>query len=59
MGVAPVSDAMPARLRAAVVEGNGQVFTNGQHTASVVTGLLGVGGAVLAAVGIGKSAASD
>jgi hypothetical protein len=56
--VTPVSDAMPAQLRAAVVEGSGQVFTDGQHPPSVVTGLLGAGGAVLAAVGSGKSAAS-
>lgn len=57
MGVAPVSDTMPARPRAAVVEGSGQAFRNGLHAASVVTGLLCAAGAVLAAVGIRKSAA--
>ncbi|MDQ0578950.1 MFS transporter [Streptomyces rishiriensis] len=58
MGVAPVSDTMPTQLRAAVVEGSGQAFMNGLHAASLVTGLLCVAGAVLAAVGIRKSAAS-
>uniref|UniRef100_UPI001C0F37CE hypothetical protein n=1 Tax=Streptomyces asoensis TaxID=249586 RepID=UPI001C0F37CE len=56
MGVAPGSDARPAQLRAAVVEGSGRAFMNGLHAASVVTGPLCVAGGVLAAVGIRKSA---
>ncbi|MFJ4621292.1 MFS transporter [Streptomyces sp. NPDC088812] len=59
MGVAPVAEGMPAQLRAAVVEGSGQAFMNGLHTASVVTGLLCVVGAVLAAVGMRRSAPSE
>ncbi|MBC7268973.1 MAG: MFS transporter, partial [Streptomyces sp.] len=43
---------MPAQLRAAVVEGSGQAFVNGMHTALVVTGVLCLVGVVLAAVGI-------
>ncbi|MFJ8111770.1 MFS transporter [Streptomyces sp. NPDC096132] len=59
MGVAPVSDTMPAQLRAAVVEGSGQAFMNGVHAAVVVTGLLCVLGAVLAALGVRQTAAAD
>jgi EmrB/QacA subfamily drug resistance transporter len=53
MGVAPVSAAMPGQLRAAVAEGSAQAFMNGLHAASVVTGLLCLVGAVVAAVGLG------
>ncbi|MFI6874195.1 MFS transporter [Streptomyces sp. NPDC050400] len=52
MGVAPVSDGMSGQLRAAVVEGSGQAFMNGVHTALTVTATLCVLGAVLAAVGL-------
>ncbi|MET9431625.1 MFS transporter [Streptomyces sp. NPDC003036] len=52
MGVAPVSDGMTAQLRSAVVEGSGQAFMNGVHTAVLVTGVLTLAGAVLAAVGV-------
>lgn len=52
MGVAPVSDAMPARLRAAVTEGSHTAFMNGVHTAVLVTAILALVGAALAAVGL-------
>ncbi|MFK4692826.1 MFS transporter [Streptomyces pristinaespiralis] len=55
MGIAPVSGDMPAPLRAAVVEGSGQAFMNGAHTAVLVTGVLCVLGAVVAAAGIRRS----
>ncbi|MGW0565525.1 MFS transporter [Streptomyces sp. NPDC003016] len=55
MGVSPVSGDMPAQLRAAVVEGSGQAFINGVHTAALVTGVLCVAGAVLAAVGVRRN----
>ncbi|MFF5337735.1 MFS transporter [Streptomyces sp. NPDC013181] len=48
MGVAPVADTMPARLRDAVAEGSHQAFMNGVHTAALVSGVLAVIGAVLA-----------
>ncbi|MEU9984313.1 MFS transporter [Streptomyces sp. NPDC050856] len=52
MGVSPVTADMPAGLRAAVVEGSGQAFMNGVHTAVLVTGVLCVLGAALAAIGV-------
>lgn len=52
MGVAPVSDTMPAQLRAAVVEGSHTAFMNGVHTAVLVTGVLALLGAALAALGL-------
>lgn len=52
MGVAPVTDTMPAQLRAAVTEGSQAAFMNGVHTAVAVTGVLALIGAVLAALGI-------
>ncbi|NYI04675.1 MFS transporter [Allostreptomyces psammosilenae] len=52
MGVPPVSGDMAAQLRAAVVEGSGQAFMNGVHTAVLLTGVLCVVGAVVAAVGM-------
>ncbi|MFL5993659.1 MAG: DHA2 family efflux MFS transporter permease subunit [Streptomyces sp.] len=52
MGVAPVSDTMPAQLRAAVVEGSHTAFMNGVHTAVLVTGVLALVGAALAALGL-------
>lgn len=56
MGVAPVTGGMPARLRAAVVEGSGSAFMNGVHTAVLVTAGLCVAGALLAAVGLRRDA---
>ncbi|MER8089276.1 MFS transporter [Streptomyces sp. NPDC087532] len=58
MGVAPVSPDMSAGLRAAVVEGSGQAFMNGVHTAVTVTGVLCLLGAVVAAVGLRRAPAS-
>ncbi|GAA2488725.1 MFS transporter [Streptomyces thermolineatus] len=52
MGIAPVSPDMPAQLRAAVVEGSGQAFVNGLHSAVTVTGILCLIGAVVAVLGI-------
>jgi hypothetical protein len=52
MGVAPASGDMPARLRAAVAEGSGAAFMNGVHLAVVVTGVLCLVGAVVAALGL-------
>ncbi|MFE0473785.1 MFS transporter [Streptomyces sp. NPDC058947] len=52
MGVAPVSEAMPAQLRAAVTEGSHTAFMNGVHTAVLVTGVLALLGAALAALGL-------
>jgi hypothetical protein len=63
MGVAPVADAMPGPLRAAVVGGSGQAFMKGVHAASLVTGPLCLAGclakAVLAAAGIRRSPTPD
>jgi len=57
MGAAPVSDDMPAQVKAAVVEGSHTAVMNGVHTAVSVTGVLTVIGAVAAAVGVrGRSA---
>lgn len=58
MGIAPVSSDMPAQLRAAVVEGSGQAFVNGLHSAVTVTGILCLLGAVAAVLGI-KSRAQE
>ncbi|MGW2839536.1 DHA2 family efflux MFS transporter permease subunit [Streptomyces sp. NPDC001493] len=58
MGVAPVSGAMSAPLRAAVVEGSGQAFMNGVHTAVTVTGALCLFGAAVAAVGLRRGPAA-
>ncbi|MGV9290231.1 MFS transporter [Streptomyces sp. NPDC003719] len=52
MGIAPVSSDMPAQIRAAVVEGSGQAFVNGLHSAVTVTGILCLIGAVAAVAGI-------
>ncbi|WP_078491786.1 MFS transporter [Streptomyces yerevanensis] len=52
MGVAPVTDTMPAQLRAAVTEGSQTAFMNGVHTAVLVTGILALVGAALAALGL-------
>ncbi|MFF2406843.1 MFS transporter [Streptomyces sp. NPDC058092] len=58
MGVAPVSPDIPDRLRAAVVEGSGQAFMNGVHTAVTVTGVLCLLGAVIAAAGLRRVSAA-
>ncbi|WP_081241507.1 MFS transporter [Streptomyces viridosporus] len=58
MGIAPVSSDMPAQLRAAVVEGSGQAFVNGLHSAVTVTGILCLLGAVAAVLGV-KSRAQE
>ncbi|WP_087930131.1 MFS transporter [Streptomyces albireticuli] len=55
MGISPVGDSMPGRLRAAVTEGSGQAFINGVHTATLVTGVLCLVGAVLAAAGLRRA----
>ncbi|MEV5355987.1 MFS transporter [Streptomyces sp. NPDC052693] len=52
MGVAPVSEGMPAQLRAAVTEGSHTAFMNGVHTAVLVTGVLALAGAALAVLGL-------
>ncbi|MGW0779313.1 DHA2 family efflux MFS transporter permease subunit [Streptomyces sp. NPDC002913] len=52
MGVSPVSADMPAQLRAAVVEGSGNAFMNGVHSAVIVTAVLCVAGALLAGLGM-------
>ncbi|MFI8219069.1 MFS transporter [Streptomyces sp. NPDC085932] len=60
MGVAPVSGAMPAQLRAAVTEGSHTAFMNGVHAAVLVTGVLALVGAALAALGLrGRSDSHD
>lgn len=56
MGIAPVSADMPAGVRAAVVEGSGQAFLNGVHAAVVLTGVLCLVGAAVAAAGLRRSA---
>lgn len=56
MGISPTSGDIPTPLRAAVTEGSGQAFINGVHTAALVTGVLCVAGAVLAAVGLRRGA---
>jgi EmrB/QacA subfamily drug resistance transporter len=59
MGVAPVSEGMPAQLRAAVAEGSHTAFMNGVHTAALVTGGLALVGAALAVLGLrGRSEAN-
>ncbi|MGK5501230.1 MFS transporter, partial [Streptomyces sp. URMC 125] len=55
MGVAPVSPGMSEQLRTAVVEGSGNAFMNGIHTAVLVTAALCVLGAALAAAGLRSS----
>ncbi|MFE2054422.1 MFS transporter [Streptomyces sp. NPDC059446] len=52
MGVSPVSADMPAQLKAAVIEGSGNAFMNGMHSALAVTAALCVAGALLAGFGL-------
>ncbi|MFF9408567.1 hypothetical protein ACF1B0_24055 [Streptomyces anandii] len=50
-GVAPVWDATPVRLREAVVEGSGNTFPGGLHTAAPTTAVPCLPGALTAALG--------
>nr|WP_234317986.1 MFS transporter [Streptomyces rimosus] len=59
MGVSPVTGDMPESLKSAVVEGSGQAFINGVHTAALVTGVLCVVGAVIAAARIRPNPRAD
>lgn len=59
MGVPPVSADMPAQLKAAVIEGSGNAFMNGVHTAVVVTAVLCAAGALLAGVGMRRRTGSE
>ncbi|MFH8753726.1 MFS transporter [Streptomyces rimosus] len=59
MGVSPITGDMPERLKSAVVEGSGQAFVSGVHTTALVTGVLCVVGAVLAAAGIRRNPQAD
>ncbi|MFI2779443.1 DHA2 family efflux MFS transporter permease subunit [Streptomyces sp. ALB3] len=52
MGISPVSAGMPAQLREAVIEGSGNAFMNGVHSAVVVTAVLCAAGALLAGFGM-------
>ncbi|MEU2509205.1 MFS transporter [Streptomyces sp. NPDC007863] len=52
MGIAPVSEGMPAPLRVAVADGSHQAFMNGVHTSVLVAGTLCVLAALLSAAGI-------
>lgn len=54
MGVAPVSPEMPAELRARIVEGSGQALMNGVHTAAIITVVVCLVSAALAAAGLGR-----
>lgn len=56
LGAAPVSDAMPGALRAAVVEASRATFVDGLHLAAGVTAALCVLAAVTAAVGVRRGA---
>ncbi|GAA2299649.1 DHA2 family efflux MFS transporter permease subunit [Streptomyces kunmingensis] len=58
MGAAPVSDAMPAQLRAAVTEGSHAAFMSGVHTAVLVTGVLCALGALVSATVLRGQAAA-
>ncbi|MFD9499187.1 DHA2 family efflux MFS transporter permease subunit [Streptomyces sp. NPDC060035] len=55
MGVSPVTADMPAQLKAAVIEGSGNAFMNGMHTAVTVTAVLCAVGALLAGFGLRRS----
>lgn len=59
MGVAPVSGGMPDSLRAAVVAGSERAFMNGLHASAVVTGVLCLLGALLAAAGMRPAPDAD
>jgi hypothetical protein len=52
MGVAPVSADMTDSVRTAVINGSGDAFLNGVHTAALTTGVLYLLGAVTALIGI-------
>ncbi|MFD9927134.1 MFS transporter [[Kitasatospora] papulosa] len=59
MGVSPVSADMPAQLRAAVIEGSGNAFMNGVHSAVVVTAVLCAVGALLAGFGMRRASGPE
>ncbi|MFF5727090.1 MFS transporter [[Kitasatospora] papulosa] len=59
MGVSPVSADMPAQLRAAVIEGSGNAFMNGVHSAAIVTAVLCAVGALLAGFGIRRASGPE
>lgn len=59
MGVPPVSADMPAQLKAAVIEGSGNAFMNGVHTAVVVTAVLCAAGALLAGFGMRRRTGAE
>lgn len=59
MGVSPVSAGMPAQLRAAVIEGSGNAFMNGVHSAVTVTAVLCAVGALLAGFGMRRHAGPE
>lgn len=54
MGIAPVSPDMPAQLKAQIIEGSGQAFMNGVHTAALITAFACLASAALAAAGLGR-----
>jgi len=56
MGVAPVSDGMADDVRAAVVEAAGTAFLTGLHAAALLTGVLCLLAALVAALGIRRNA---
>ncbi|MFI0236002.1 DHA2 family efflux MFS transporter permease subunit [Streptomyces sp. NPDC016845] len=57
MGAAPVSESMPAQLKAAVVEGSHAAFMTGVHTAVLVMGVLCALGALASAAVLRKQGA--
>ncbi len=61
MGVAPVSRTMPEALGSAVTEGSTRAFLHGLHASAVLTGILCLLGAALAAAGMrgGAPAGTD
>lgn len=59
MGVSPVSADMPAQLRAAVIEGSGNAFMNGVHSAVIVTAVLCAVGALLAGFGMRRASGPE
>ena len=56
MGIAPVAPGMAADVRAAVVEASGTAFLTGLHSAALLTGVLCLVGASVAALGIRRGA---
>lgn len=50
---------MPAQLEAAVIEGSGNAFMNGVHSAVVVTAVLCAVGALLAGFGMRRASGPE